>query len=241
MEAAQQANVSGSGAAALGGGDALGEGSVKVDGDNSGSVNTGTQTISTQGGAAVHGSVEAGGHFIGRDFIQTVTNVIHAEEDPEEAKSVIALYLHALVTDLAGLKLGEIDTSVDQTRQTPLQLADIYVPLDTTLHIPKDVTLAQWLSRARDRERDDLHKERETRSVSALEALGEHRELTLLGQPGSGKSTFGASVLLTLAQAWQGHGDELDWVGPGYMARCGFGDRRYLGGRLLPRQRLRPP
>lgn len=42
LEAAQQAKVSGSGAAALSGGDALGERSVKVDGDNSGSVNTGT-------------------------------------------------------------------------------------------------------------------------------------------------------------------------------------------------------
>ena len=134
-------------------------------------------------------------------------------EDPEEAKSVIALYLHALVTDLAGLKLGEIDTSADQTRQTPLQLADIYVPLDTTLRIPKDATLAQWLSRERDRQRDDIHAQREARPVSALEALAEHRELTVLGKPGSGKSTFGASVLLTLAQAWQGHGDEMAKLG----------------------------
>ena len=115
---------------------------MKVDGDNAGPINTGTQTTTTQGAAAVQGSVQAGGHFIGRDFIQTVTNVIYAGEDPEEAKSVIALYLHALATDLAGLKLGEIDVSADQTRQTPLQLADVYVPLDTTLRIPKGATLA---------------------------------------------------------------------------------------------------
>ena len=92
-----------------------------------------TQTIATQGGAVVQGAVQVrNGHFIGRDFVQIVTHVTHAGEDPEEAKSVIALYLHALATDLAGLKLGEIDASADQTRQTPLQLADIYVPLDTT-------------------------------------------------------------------------------------------------------------
>jgi len=35
----------------------------------------------------------------------------------------------------------------------------------------------------------------------------------VLGKPGSGKSTFGASVLLTLVQAWQGHGDELAKLG----------------------------
>ena len=182
-------------------------------GANSGAVNTGMQTIATQGGAVVQGAIQAGGHFIGRDFVQYVTNATQVGEDPEESKSVIALYLHALVTDLAGLKLGEIDASADQTRQTPLQLADVYVPLDTTLHIPKDATLAQWLSRDRDRQRDDIHAQREARPVSALEAVSEHRELTVLGKPGSGKSTFGASVLLTLAQTWQGHVDELAKLG----------------------------
>ena len=177
-------------------------------------ANSGTQTIETQGGAAVQGAVQVrNGHFIGRDFVQFVTHITQAGEDPEEAKSVIALYLHALAADLAGLKLGEIDASADQTRQTPLQLADIYVPLDTTLRIPNGATLAHWLSRARRPQRDEVDAQRETRPVSALEALAEHRELTVLGKPGSGKSTFGASVLLTLAQAWQGHSDELAKLG----------------------------
>ena len=35
----------------------------------------------------------------------------------------------------------------------------------------------------------------------------------MLGKPGSGKSTFGASVLLALAQAWQGHDDQLAKLG----------------------------
>ena len=69
--------MSGSGAAAQDGGDALGERGVKVDGENSGPINTGTQTnIDTHGGAVVQGAVQAGGHFIGRDFVQIVTNVI---------------------------------------------------------------------------------------------------------------------------------------------------------------------
>lgn len=47
---------------------------------------------------------------------------------PEDAKSVIALYLDALTTDLAGLKLVEIDAAVDQPQRELLQIADIYVP-----------------------------------------------------------------------------------------------------------------
>jgi hypothetical protein len=61
----------------------------------------------------------------------------------------------------------------------------------------------------------------ETRPVSALEALAAHRELTLLGKPGGGKSTFGAHCLLALAQAWQGH--DASWTvsaRPGATAPC---------------------
>ncbi len=153
------------------------------------------------------------GHFIGRDFVQTITQVIQGGEDPEEAKSVIALYLHALAADLAGLRLGEIDSSVDQAHREPLQLSDVYVALDTTESIPQESSLADWLARLRSPFGRDLPHAFVARPVSALEALAEHRELTLLGKPGGGKSTFGAYVLLTLAQAWQGHGSELANLG----------------------------
>jgi hypothetical protein len=187
-------------------------GAAGQEGDNAGTSDAGA-AIATQGGAMVSGSVTAGGHFIGRDFIQYVTQIIQGGEDPEEAKSVIALYLYALATDLAGLKLGEIDSSIDQTRREPLQLADIYVPLDTTLRIPEGAGLKEWLSSDRQRKPDELRERQKTRPVSATEALAAHRELTLIGKPGSGKSTFGANVLLALAQAWQGHPDELARLG----------------------------
>lgn len=170
--------------------------------------------IATQGGAAIEGSVQVpNGHFIGRDFIQIITQAVQGGEDPAEAQSVIALYLHALAADLAGLKLGEIDAAAQDPSREPLQLADVYVPLDTSLAIPEDVTLPEWLARERDGTRDQPREPGEQRRVSALEALAVHRELTLLGKPGSGKSTFGAHVLLALAQAWQGHQDQLDALG----------------------------
>ena len=211
LAAAQQANVSGSGAAAQGDGTALGERSVKVDGHNFAPISTGTQ-IRTDGGAYFADSVSAGGHVIGRDLVQYVTQIIQSGEDPEEAKSVIAAYLQALVDDLAGLNLGEIDASAKDPKREPLQLADIYVPLDTTLHIPNVQTLEQWHAHKSERGREESEL-RDARPVSALEALAAHRALTLLGKPGSGKSTFGAYVVLALAQAWQGHTGELAKLG----------------------------
>ena len=186
---------------------------VRLEGDNSSPINTGT-AVATEGGAFVDGAVAVrNGHFIGRDLVQYITQIIQGGEDPEEAKAVIALYLHALVADLAGLKLGEIDSSIDQARREPLQLADIYVPLDTTHRIPEGQTLEEWLSQGPDRRTAQPFELLNLRPVSAIEALAAHRELTLLGKPGSGKSTFGASVLLALAQAWQGQTAQLASLG----------------------------
>lgn len=54
LTAAQQANVSGSGAAAQGGGNALGEPNGKVGGDNQHRYdNTGTKSIATRSGARI--------------------------------------------------------------------------------------------------------------------------------------------------------------------------------------------
>ncbi|MGH8548501.1 MAG: NACHT domain-containing protein, partial [Methylococcales bacterium] len=126
---------------------------------------------------------------------------------------MIASYLHALAADLTGLKLGEIDASSGQARQSPLQLADIYVPLETTLRIPGNTALKDWLTSERNHRHGELERDREMRPVSALKALAAHRELTLLGNPGSGKSTLGASILLVLAQVWQGHRGEITSLG----------------------------
>jgi len=169
-------------------------------------------TVNTEGGAYVGGNVQAGGHVIGRDYVSIVNNLIQSGEDAREAQSVIAQYLYALVQELTQLKLGDVGAAPDQLRQEPLQLADIYVPLDTTLLIPKDASLASWLARTRGRHGPDEVR-REMRPVSVLEALTHHRQLTLLGKPGSGKSTVGARVLLALAQGWLGQGEAVGMLG----------------------------
>ncbi len=171
-------------------------------------------TAHTAGGAAIQGGVKTqGGHFIGRDFIQHIQQVVQQGEGAAELQSVVASYLDSLANDLAGIKLGDIDDAPDQSRQTPLQLADIYVPLNTSLRIPKGMALQQWLAHKQGRQSSKHEAQAESEPVSALQALATQRRLTLLGLPGSGKSTFGAHVLLAMAQTWQGQPGALEALG----------------------------
>ncbi|MGB7991978.1 MAG: hypothetical protein WCF44_21450 [Candidatus Methylophosphatis roskildensis] len=71
---AYQASVSGNGAIAQGNGAiVVGAGGVQIGGNNTGSINTGTQ-IDTGGGSYVGGNVTAGGDFVGRD------RVVHGDQ-----------------------------------------------------------------------------------------------------------------------------------------------------------------
>ncbi len=177
--------------------------------------------VHTSGGAVVGQSVQVGnGHFIGRDYIASVTNIVQSGEDKAHVENIIALYLHTLRDDLAGLRLGEIDGGLDPTRREPLQLSDVYVPLNTTLNIDSKSTLDAFFSQPGSRltTLDLLTSVRERRPVSVLEALAVHSKLTLLGDPGSGKSSFGARVLLALAEAWRGNAAELAHLGDTWTA-----------------------
>lgn len=173
-----------------------------------------TPRTDTGGGANIgHGVRIGNGHFIGRDYIQHLTQIVQSGEDAEAAKNTIALYLRNLSTQLTGLRLGEIDGSMDHSRRQALQLGDVYVPLHTTLQIDERQTLPEWLARKDSPSRAKPEDGRATRPVSALEALTNHHCLTLLGKPGSGKSSFGARVLLALAEAWRGKTSELQHLG----------------------------
>ncbi len=68
-DASARASVTGGGAIAQGpGATAVGAGGVAVRGNNTGNINTGTQTrIDTGGGAYIGGGVNAGGDFVGRN------------------------------------------------------------------------------------------------------------------------------------------------------------------------------
>ena len=167
----------------------------------------------TSGGANIGHSVRVGnGHFIGRDYIQHLTQIVQSGDDAEAVKNTIALYLHTLSTRLAGLRLGEIDGSIDPIRREPLQLGDVYVPLNTSLWIGYAQSLEEWLNGHEWPERI-AGIPHSLRPLPVLEALQWHKTLTLLGKPGSGKSSFGARVLLALAEIWRGHAGEIVHLG----------------------------
>lgn len=221
-----RAQLQGSGAIAQGPGAlAVGAGGVFVGAANTGVVSTVTKQIS--GGAVFEAPVQAGA-MAGRDLLyigQVVRQVLPDATKQKDAQAVVAQYLDGLVAELTGLRLHNVDENVD-IQQTALELREIYVPLDTEAQIPSNLTLARLY---------DLDKiggsvalsvrmlAKETRPVSALEALAHHPQLTLLGRAGSGKSTFGEWVLLTLAQGWRGKVD--------LQAELG---ETWTHGRLLP-------
>jgi hypothetical protein len=112
-----QATVGGSGAVAQGtGAQAVGTGGVAIGGNNTGAINTGTQThIQTGGGAYVGGKVSVqGGDFVGRD------KLTHAAA-PADIAGVFAALLAALDTQaepavrpLAAEQVAAIQAEIEQ-------------------------------------------------------------------------------------------------------------------------------
>lgn len=106
-------------------------------------------------------------------------------------------YLRHIVESLNLLSLSGIDPKATGLIGSRLTLTDIYVPLYT-------LTLA---SRERERERE-LQQPKDKPCLSAIEALAREPRLVLLGDPGSGKSTFVNYVATCLANARLQRSDE---------------------------------
>jgi hypothetical protein len=175
---------------------------------------------SGSGGQAVgSGKVAAGerGFAVGRDFIGN----IYQGTPPKNDAEAIAIYRRMLAGTCRQLPLRGVHVGAsDPTRgEMQMDLDQVYVSLDTTAQFqpeektsPKGLAETSWLQRlaskilpgsrpqpAEDRPTLPGRDREETRPLPVLLAAALNRRVVLLGDPGSGKSTFVNHLSLCLA------------------------------------------
>jgi formylglycine-generating enzyme required for sulfatase activity len=111
-----------------------------------------------------------------------------------------ANYLRRLQVSCNALPLAIIDPrAVERTRHQTMDLLRVYVALNTETPTPAEEVKGK---RKRESEREMLERlGRQAPPLTALEAAARERQMVLLGDPGSGKSTFANYLALCLAGA----------------------------------------
>jgi len=145
-----------------------------------------------------------------------------------------ASYLRRIQTTCNALPLAVIDPrAVERTRQQTMDLVRVYVALNTQTPVPVEEEERKAKSGRKPRaERPE--GTRETRLLSALEAATRERQMVLLGDPGSGKSTFANYLALCLASArLENLGETSAVPGDKWLAHLG---PTWTHGALLPLQ-----
>jgi formylglycine-generating enzyme required for sulfatase activity len=140
----------------------------------------GSGAIAQSGGVAAG----AGGTAIGRD---QVTNYVQPGPGADAA-TLRSAYLHRLVRQTEALALSGVDPALANDREARLRLEAVYTALLTTS-----------FEEAGPLQSPRIAPEDRPRPLSALALLDRHSRLVLLGDPGSGKSTFVSFVALCLA------------------------------------------
>ena len=151
--------------------------------------------ISGTGGVAQGEGAVAVTATDGATAIGEVRGNVYIGPPPEDSRQALAIYRKVLLQSGQALPLRAMDkASGDATSaQQPLRLVNVYIDLNTTgqVKIP---------GKKKKPSRGELDPEGgKTRPLGALEAVAGARQAVLLGDPGSGKSTFVQHLAQALA------------------------------------------
>ncbi|HZF10648.1 MAG TPA: NACHT domain-containing protein, partial [Thermoanaerobaculia bacterium] len=178
-------------------------------------------TAAGDGAVAVAGGIGAGRDAHLHLHLQTGQSELGPDED-----TLLRAYLGRVIDQTEILPLAVVDRELEDGRD------------DLRLKLPAVYTALLTRSARFEAGRDRAPKADERELVSALEQLDRHRKLVLLGDPGSGKSTFVNFVALCLAGEGLDRADaNLARLRESLLGREGRGEKEGLLrslGRLLP-------
>ena len=119
---------------------------------------------------------------------------------PIPLAKLVANYLGRVQTVANVLPLAIIDPrAVERTLRQNMDLLPVYVALNTTTTVAVEDEVDPKKKAHREQTREDMATMRKTRALPALEAAAHERLMVLLGDPGSGKSTFVNHLALCMA------------------------------------------
>ena len=113
------------------------------------------------------------------------------QPSPAEIEALRRRYLQKLQNDCDLLPLAAIDETRDPHRKK-LTLNQVYIGLNTTTIVDEDGQPIERVRTAGERQEN-------TRALAALEATAQNERLVILGDPGSGKSSFVNHLMFMLA------------------------------------------
>jgi len=188
----------------------------------SGAVAVGERAVAAgEGGVAVGGDVvygdKVGGDKVAGDKVEVSTHVrdVHggtvitagrdvtytAGAGGDDPALLEASYLRRVQVSCNALPLATIDPqAMERTRQQTMDLLAVYVALDTQTPVAVEEVKGKRLQR-KEELLTWLLGEGPVETLTALEATARERQMVLLGDPGSGKSTFANYLALCLAGA----------------------------------------